>query len=133
MMVRKGIWAGALAVLCVAASAGPAVAQVVQTMDGTPLPQPVSAAEIKLSMDLGWKRDTDTWQDFNGVQRQAAVKYGDVFPNFVDGDAVTLQGLFKWRNEQIDPVANARTSPGYFSPTCGFSGELVLRGGNCNV
>jgi hypothetical protein len=30
-------------------------------------------------------------------------------------------------------VANATTAPGYFSPTCGFQGQILLRGGGCEV
>lgn len=48
-------------------------------------------------------------------------------------DAVTLAGLFKYRGETIDPVKDAYTTPGTFSPQCGFTGELVLRGGGCNL
>src|SRR5450432_2792669 len=46
-----------------------------------------------------------------------------------DPSAVTLQGLFAARGETLDPVKDAKITPGAFSPTCGFSGELVLRGG----
>ncbi|MFZ5897490.1 MAG: MYXO-CTERM sorting domain-containing protein [Myxococcota bacterium] len=110
-----------------------AYAEVKQTGDGTSLPQPVPAAEIDKSMRDGWKRDTLTNVDTAGNNVHPGVPYGDLFPTFVDGDAVTLQGLFKWRNEKIDPEKDARTAPGFFSPTCGFSGELVLRGGDCNL
>jgi hypothetical protein len=41
--------------------------------------------------------------------------------------------LFKWRGETLDPVKDAKTAPGYFSPACGFSGQLLLMGGNCKV
>jgi MYXO-CTERM domain-containing protein len=65
------------------------------------------------------------------------IAYGEyyappAFPQFVDGDELTLAGLFKWRKEQIDPIADAKTTPGYFFPGCGFSAELVLRGGGCS-
>jgi hypothetical protein len=43
--------------------------------------------------------------------------------------SVELNGLFAARGETLDYKADAKTSPGAFSPTCGFSGELVLRGG----
>jgi len=46
---------------------------------------------------------------------------------------VTLQGLFSSRNETIDYVKDAQTTPGTFSPQCGFTGQLVLHGGNCHV
>jgi hypothetical protein len=45
----------------------------------------------------------------------------------------TLAGLFKARGETIDPVKDAQTAPGTFSPQCGFTGQLVLRGGGCKV
>jgi MYXO-CTERM domain-containing protein len=74
-----------------------------------------------------------TYKDLMGTNVNPPVPYGDLFPTFVNGDAVTLSGLFKWRKENIDPVKDARTAPGFFSPTCGFSGELLLRGGNSNL
>jgi hypothetical protein len=46
-------------------------------------------------------------------------------------DVVTLQGLFKYRKEMLDPVRDASTAPGTFSPQCKFTGQLVLRGGVC--
>lgn len=45
---------------------------------------------------------------------------------------VTLQGLFASRGETIDYVKDAQTSPGTFSPQCGFTGEFVLHGGGCH-
>ncbi|MGK3985455.1 hypothetical protein WME99_20585 [Sorangium sp. So ce136] len=85
------------------ASSLPAGAQVEQ-LDGTRLPTPVKEAELGLVRGRG-------------------------FPE----DAVTLDGLFMYRGEDIDPVADASTEPGVFSPLCGFTGELVLRGGGCKV
>ena len=46
---------------------------------------------------------------------------------------VTLQGLFANRGEKIDYMKDAQTTPGTFSPQCGFTGELVLHGGGCPV
>jgi MYXO-CTERM domain-containing protein len=58
-------------------------------------------------------------------------------------DAGTLAGLFKYHainvngvmtaggDITIDPVRDARTTPGAFSPQCGLSGTIVLRGGGC--
>ena len=48
-------------------------------------------------------------------------------------DTVTLQGLFKYRGEMLEPVRDAQTTPGTFSPQCRFTGQLVLRGGGCRV
>ncbi len=132
-----------LATLAVVACAwvAPAQAQVFQTDAAkTPLPQPVGPAEVNLVTN-SWARNTKTesWKDpITGAQLMAPLVYGQyysppAFPQFVDGDAITLQGLFKWRGEKLDPVKDAKTTPGYFSPTCGFSGQLLLMGGNCKV
>src|SRR4051812_34682839 len=43
------------------------------------------------------------------------------------------QTLFPSRNEQIDWQTDASPSPAVFSPLCGFTGRLVLRGGGCKV
>ena len=118
-----------------------AQAQVFQTDDAkTPLPQPVGTAEFNLvTQSWGWNAMTQSYKDpMTGAQLTTPLVYGQyysppTYPQFVDGDAITLQGLFKWRGENIDPVKDAKTTPGYFSPTCGFSGQLLLMGGNCNV
>ena len=122
--------AAAALVLSVGASTH---AQVAQTGDNTPLPQAVGQPEVQLSMDLGWREDTPAHQDMMGNNLNPPRAYRDFFPTFRNGDAVRLSGLFKWRKEQIDERTSARTAPGYFSPTCGFTAELVLRGGDCNV
>ncbi|HEY0469205.1 MAG TPA: MYXO-CTERM sorting domain-containing protein, partial [Polyangiaceae bacterium] len=44
-----------------------------------------------------------------------------------------LNGLFKWRKENLDYRKDAKTGPGYFSAKCGFTGELLLMGGNCQA
>src|SRR5262249_41609041 len=44
-----------------------------------------------------------------------------------------LANLFASRGESIDWQADAATSPSVFSPLCGFTGTLVLRGGGCRV
>lgn len=101
----------------------------------TPLPQPVGQAEWDLVTNA-WAYNTNTQvnRDETGADvNQQNLTFGDFYPTFEDGDAITLSGLFKWRGEQIDEVADARTAPGHFSPRCGFSGELVLLGGNCDV
>ncbi|MES1210116.1 MAG: MopE-related protein, partial [Pseudomonadota bacterium] len=48
-------------------------------------------------------------------------------------DTVTLEGLFSYRGEALQPVRDAHTTPGTFSPMCGFTGQLVLRGGGCHL
>src|SRR6185436_490424 len=47
--------------------------------------------------------------------------------------ALTLQGLFDCFNDDVDPVADAQTSPAAFSPLCGFTGLLAMRGGDCQT
>lgn len=120
--------------------ATPASAQVTQTdAVKTPLPQPVGMNEFNLvTGSWAWNTKTLINRDANGMNLNPAVAYGDyyappMYPQFVDGDAITLQGLFKWRKETIDPIKDAKTGPGYFSAKCGFTGELVLMGGNCQV
>jgi hypothetical protein len=90
----------------------------------TPLPQPVGTAETGL-VTGSWGHDakTTSWKDpMTGMQLAAPLVYGEyysppAFPQFVNDDAITLQGLFKWRGEKLDPVKDAKTAPGYFSPT----------------
>lgn len=102
-MVARKLGIVARLMLSVVALASGARSQVTQ-LDGTSLPTPTGAAEINVVSSRG-------------------------FP----ASAVTLEGLFANRGETLDPVQNARTGPGLFSPTCGFSGELLLRGGSCKV
>ena len=118
----------------------PAVAQVTQTDAAkTPLPQPVPQAEVSLINDSwAWNANTMVKRDPLGVTLTTAVRYGDFYappnyPQFVTGDAINLQGLFKWRKETLDPTSSAKTGPGYFSGKCGFSAELLLMGSNCQV
>lgn len=147
-----------LAVVCLVLTSGLSEAQVFQTDAArTPLPQPVGMNEFNLiTSSWGWNVETTSWNDpytglhlvtpppvwtdpNTGVMLPIPIRYGDFYspangyPQFEDGDAITLQGLFKWRREALDPVRDAKTEPGYFSPTCGFSGQLLLMGGNCNV
>jgi Domain of unknown function (DUF4114) len=139
-MVARKLRAALLAMAWCALPYG-AEAQVFQTDAAmTPLPQPVGVAELNL-ITQSWGRNTMTqsWKDpATGAQLMAPIVYGEyysppAFPQFEDGDAITLKGLFKWRREQLDPVADAKTTPGYFSPACGFQGQLLLMGGNCQV
>jgi hypothetical protein len=114
----------------------PAQAQVFQTDAAkTPLPQPVGMNEFNLVTNA-WAYNTmvQVNTDATGTNVNQLMKhYSDYFPTFVDGDAITLAGLFKFRGEKIDPVADAHTEPGYFSPSCGFTGQLLLRGGDCEI
>jgi MYXO-CTERM domain-containing protein len=128
--------------LCAAALtlAVPASAQVTQTDAAkTPLPQPVPMAEADLvNNSWAWNANTMVNRDPTGANLNPAIKYGDfyappTYPQFVTGDAINLSGLFKWRKETIDPKKDAKTGPGYFSAKCGFTGELLLMGGNCQA
>jgi MYXO-CTERM domain-containing protein len=134
-MVARKIRA-VLAGVAASAWASASWAQVVQTDAAqTPLPQPVGPNEVNLATNSwAYNRMTQVNHDLMGTEVSNQNKhFGDYYPAFEDGDAITLSGLFKFRGEQIDPVADARTSPGYFSPSCGFAGQLVLRGGDCEV
>ncbi len=136
MVDRVKLWAPLAALIGIVFVASGARAQVFQTdPQMTPLPQPVGESEFNLVTD-SWAYNTMTRvnKDMAGNDvYNDEIYYGDVYPTFEDGDAITLQGLFKFRGEQIDPVGDARTTPGYFSPRCGFSGQLLLRGGDCQV
>ncbi len=136
-MVARKVRAAVLGVLGALALSGSASAEVFQTDAAkTPLPQPLTpmSSEWGLVAGWGWKLDTNVRYDQMGtdVQNQN-LKFKDFYPTFEEGDAISLKGLFKWRQEAIDPVKDAKTAPGYFSPSCGFGGELLLMGGNCQV
>ena len=133
-------WAYALALgSALASTTGGTQAQVFQTdLARTPLPQPVGANELGLGSVWGYDTATMSYFDLDGTLLELPISYGEyyappVFPQFVNGDAFTLQGLFKWRRERIDPSADAATSPGHFFPGCGFTAELVLRAGSCDA
>ena len=136
MVARKILASLAVGVVGVLGAAAPAGAEVFQSDAAkTPLPQPVGQAELTLITDSwAFKTTTQVNKDVDGVDvNQQNKKYSDYFPTFVDGDAATLNGLFKFRGEMLDQVKDAKTAPGYFSPVCGFSGQLLLRGGDCEV
>ena len=54
-------------------------------------------------------------------------------PYETSAGSLTLQSLFSSRGETIDWQNDATTTPAVFSPLCGFTGTLVLRGGGCKV
>ena len=135
---RRLACVGRLALLVSAAlctCVGQGRAQVFQTdAAATPLPQPVGVAEWALvTQSWAFSSDTMVSRAADGSDVEPGYTFGDFYPTFEDGDAITLQGLFKWRGETIDPVQDARLAPGSFVPQTGFSVELVLRGGNCEV
>ena len=111
----------ALVLLAAGAWAVPASAEVFQTDAAmTPLPQPVGKDELRLiNESWAYARATPVNRDPMGMNVNG-MTFGDYYPTFVDGDAITLGGLFKFRGENIDPVKDAKTAPGYFSPSCGF-------------
>jgi len=98
-----------------------------------PLPRPVGQQEIEVTTSRGWRETTQIFYDFDGALLNPAKVYKDFFPNFKDGDAVKLSGLFKWRGEQLDEVRDARSGPGTFAPGCGFSAEVLVHGGSCDM
>jgi len=133
-------WLGLCAFALASAVTSLASAQVTQTDAAmTPLPQPVGAAELSLVDDSwAWNSMTQINRDANGVNLNTPILYGTyysppTYPQFVTGDAITLNGLFKWRKEALDSVKDAKTAPGYFSAKCGFSGQILLIGGNCQA
>ncbi|HXJ23424.1 MAG TPA: DUF4114 domain-containing protein [Polyangia bacterium] len=83
------------------AASAPAHATVSEP-DGTMLPQPTPAAEISVVTSRGFMASDDT-----------------------------LAGLFAIRGETLNPSKDAQTTPGTFSPQCGFTGQIVLHGGGC--
>jgi len=97
---------GFLAAAFVSASASATVTEppIPPATTGINVPQPVPAAEISVATSRG----------------------------FTSMD-VTLPGLFTSRGETIDYMKDAQTTPGTFSPQCGFTGQLVLHGGSCRV
>jgi hypothetical protein len=96
--------AAAAAVGAAAAIAGPDAAAAVSQPTGEMMPNPAPASEIGIATARGFAADT-----------------------------VSLAGLFKYRMETLNPIQDANTMPGTFSPKCEFSGQLVLRGGGCHV
>jgi MYXO-CTERM domain-containing protein len=94
-----------LGVLLAVLGDGQAGAQVIEP-NGLMVPQPVQTRETSIATARG-------------------------FP----AEALTLQGLFgpTCFNDMIDPVADADTQPAIFSPLCGFTGTLVMRGGGCRL
>lgn len=134
--------AGAALAFCgaLAVAASSARAEVLQTDSArTPLPQPVGTTELALGPAWGFTSTTQSYHDpMTGQLLSTPIVYGEYysppkFPQFVDGDALTLEGLFKWRGEQIDPIADATLGAGHFPPGCEFRAELVLQGGDCDV
>jgi MYXO-CTERM domain-containing protein len=88
------------------AAYGPPASAAVTEPNGLAVPQPVTAAETNIATSRGFT-----------------------------APALTLQGLFANQcfGDPIDPIADAETEPAAFSPLCGFTGTLVMRGGGCRL
>jgi MYXO-CTERM domain-containing protein len=87
---------------------GPPARATVTQPDGTAMPQPAAQAEIDCCV----------------------VNRG--FPMAAD----TLAGLFMYNeinggDPGLDPITDAHTTPGTFSPQCGLKGTILLHGGGC--
>jgi hypothetical protein len=69
-------------------------------------------------------------------QATGATEIALVTSRGFSSDAVTLSGLFKYfaggADGALDPVNDASTTPGSFSPQCGLKAEIVLKGGACS-
>ncbi|HKO48961.1 MAG TPA: hypothetical protein VJV79_14620 [Polyangiaceae bacterium] len=137
---RYAGWLGICVCAATLSLANPVSAQVTQT-DAmmTPLPQPVPMAEANLvNESWAWRSTLPVNRGLMGENLNPPVLYGDfyappAYPQFVTGDAINLSGLFKWRKDAVDPSKDAKTGPGYFSAKCGFTGQLLLMGGNCQA
>lgn len=105
VFLRRVLLLAAVTLAFGAAASSPALAAVTQPPPGNePMPQMTGMAEVALVMSRG-------------------------FP----ADAVTLAGLFRYNLEDgmLDPVRDAYKTPGTFSPQCGLTGTIVLKGGGC--
>jgi hypothetical protein len=73
--------------------------------NGLLVPQPVGGAEISIATGRG-----------------------------LAAESLMLSGLFScFHDDMLDPVMDADVQPAAFSPLCGFTGTLVMRGGGCKL
>lgn len=94
----------------------PALAQQVLP-DGTEIPLPLSQ-----DLDCAICRDEVT----NLPNPEESLSLQSLFEAYeLDAEGEYVPGL-DWRED-------AKTEPSVFSPLCGFTGQLVLRGGGCNI
>jgi MYXO-CTERM domain-containing protein len=105
-MPKKALFAIGGLILLFAARASATVNQ--PAPDNTPMPQPANPAEVSCCV----------------------VNHGYA------ADADTLAGLFMYNeinggDPGLDPIKDAHTTPGTFSPQCGLKGTIVLHGGGC--
>lgn len=101
---RPGLFALVASATFVATFAGRDAAATVTEPDGTLVPQMSSANEISTA-----------------AGQNSLAPY------------ITLDKLFSARGETIDWQKDAKSKPDTFSPVCGFSAELILRGGGCRI
>jgi len=136
---RKGRtrhWLCILSALTVVSVRLPARADVFQTGSQVRLPRDVSDAELDLvAGPYGYDPHTQSFRGLDGAQLDMPIIYGEyyspsAFPQFEDGDAITLEGMFKWQRESIDPIADAKVAAA-FVPGCELEVELLLLGGTC--
>jgi MYXO-CTERM domain-containing protein len=100
----------ALLVGLVLVSPRPAGATVYQPT-GEPMPQPANPNEIGCCVTgRGFPADADTLAGLFMYHQIGGVAGGDI---------------------ALDPIRDAHTTPGTFSPQCGLSGTIVLHGGGC--
>src|SRR3954470_3755745 len=98
-MIARRILGGVSAVVALFAGVHAARAQVHQTdMAQTPLPAPVGTAELNLvTQSWAFNAQTQSYKDpSSGATLVTPIVYGQyysppAFPQFVDGDAITLQ------------------------------------------
>jgi hypothetical protein len=102
-LARPSLLALAGGIAALAAAASDARA-VVTEPDGEQVPKPLTMTEIS-----------------------TAASTNPLFP------VVSLDALFAARSETVDWQADAQSKPDTFSPVCGFTAQLVLRGGGCAI
>jgi hypothetical protein len=104
LVLRAAVWLAASALL----TAPDRAAAEVRQPTGELMPQPVRSEELGIPTSRGF-------QPLGGFS------------------VVTLEALFLAQGEMLNPQRDAQTTPGTFSPLCGFKGQLVLRGGRCHL
>ena len=89
------------------------------------MPQPPNKAELDVICSRGFADGRTV------AQRMGSC--GNLPASTPEQSADSLLGLFSYNQEggMLDPVRDAYTTPGTFSPQCGLTGTIVLRGGVC--
>lgn len=129
--MMRGKWWVALFLVSTSARAS------VMQPGGQAIPRPVSKLELDLvGQSFLWNAARQSYYDEDGVLLDVPLVFGEyysppAYPQFVDGDAITLGGLFKWRGEAIDWQVDATSPVGAFVPGCPLTVKPVLAGGTC--